>query len=516
MLAHKLRLKYFNMVDQRLSHKLLKSITPVDMGSSDTIVIFNQGHSKYKVKLYALLSIELSKMGILSFFLYRNDLLLPYYPDFSVNGFKFSSSLTTNKQRYVMPAHPNSSFFEWDIDIENERIESQGVNFFPLIRNTLRVIQKRYNVQFTDENNEPNYEGYVKTCDLILKYFLLLKEYSKKNKKKIRLVGHESNYMPNGIFKILCDRFSENRDIEFVDLRRGYISYFGRHHFRDSYITCANLTNTKKQFAFAVSKAEMENFCDKDIDAEVLSIPAARAIDKKVYHKPPARQKAVFAAIQKYRSEGKNIFCLFAHLFYDTPIDDSSASFAAMSEWILQTSEHFADKNDLLLVKPHPVEYVESEPNKRPQETLSSFLQNKINAENIILLEPHQFSISDLAPFLTCGLIWRSSVAMELTFLGVPCIIAGNPIYHAIPLNYSRNQSHYFQMIDSANELEVTQAQQNDVTKYLYLLKNKHILVNSISYHRKLNKPCWNAKALNDYLKKGDDNIKAIADKMII
>jgi hypothetical protein len=502
------------MVDQCLSHKLLKSITPVDMGSSDTIVIFNQGHSKYKVKLYALLSIELSKMGILSFFLYQNDLLLPYYPNFIVNDFQISNAVTTNKQRYVIPAYPNSSFFEWDIDIENERIELQGVNFFPLIRNTLRVIQKRYNVQFIDEDNEPNYEGYVKTCDLMLKYFLLLKEYSKKNNKKIRLVGHESNYMPNGIFKILCDRFSEDRDIEFVDLRRGYISYFGEHHFRDSYITCANLTNTKKQFAFAVSKADMENFCDKDV--EVLSNPAASALNKKVYNKPPAIQKDVIETMQKYRSEGKNIFCLFAHLFYDTPIDDKSSAFVEMCEWILQTFEHFSDKEDLLLVKPHPVEYVENEPNKRPQETLSSFLQGRIKAENIILLEPHQFSINDLAPFLTCGLIWRSSVAMELTFLEVPCIIAGNPIYHAIPLYYSQNKSHYFKMIDNANELEVTQEQQNDVTKYLYLLKNKHILVNCVSYHSKLNKPCWNAKALNDYLKKGDDNIKAIADKMII
>lgn len=184
MLARKLRLKYYKMVDQRLSHKLLKSIMPVDTGSSDTIVIFNQGHSKYKVKLYALLSIELSRMGILSFFLYRNDLLLPYYPDFVVDDFQLSNAVTTNKKRFVIPAYPNSFFFEWDIDIENERIESQGVNFFPLIRNTLRVIQKRYNVHFIDNNHKPIYEGYVKTCDLMLKYFLLLKEYAQKNKKK--------------------------------------------------------------------------------------------------------------------------------------------------------------------------------------------------------------------------------------------------------------------------------------------------------------------------------------------
>jgi hypothetical protein len=76
------------MNDQRLSNRLLQSIRPVDWESSDTIVIFNQGHSKYILKLYTLLSIELSKMGIFSVFLYRDDLLLPYYPDFIVNDNK--------------------------------------------------------------------------------------------------------------------------------------------------------------------------------------------------------------------------------------------------------------------------------------------------------------------------------------------------------------------------------------------------------------------------------------------
>ncbi len=515
MLAHKLRLKHYKRVDEHLSQKLLKSVQPVDMDNSDTIVIFNQGHSKYIFKLYALMSTELSKLGISSYFLYRDDLLLRHFPDASVNGFQISNAVTTNKQRLITPVHVNSSFFEWDIDIKNERIEIQGVNFFPIIRNTLRVLQKRYNVLFTDSNNQPIYEGYVKTCDFMLKYFLLLKEYSKKSNKKIKLVGHESNYMPNGIFKMLCDRFSEDRDIEFVDLQRGYISYFGEHHFRDSYITCASLTNTKKQVAYVVSKAEMDNFYEKDIDFIALSKPVANALNKKVYKTPPASQKVITETIQMYRNEGKNIFCLFAHLFYDTPIDDKSSAFQGMCDWILQTIEHFSNKKDLLLLKPHPVEYVKSEPNKRPNETLSSFLKDKINTKNIILLEPHQFSIKDLAPFLTCGLIWRSSVAMELTFLGVPSIIAGNPIYRAIPLNYSRSKLHYLQLIDNANELEATQAQQSDVTKYLYLLKKQNIFVNLISYHRKLNKPCWNAKALDDYLKKGNDNVKAIAEKII-
>ena len=99
MLAHKFFEQiYYKTIDQHLSRKLLKSIVPVDANSSDTIVIFNQGHSKYKVKLYSLLSLELSRMGIMSFFFYRNNLLLPYYPEFSVDDFPISSAVKTNKR----------------------------------------------------------------------------------------------------------------------------------------------------------------------------------------------------------------------------------------------------------------------------------------------------------------------------------------------------------------------------------------------------------------------------------
>jgi hypothetical protein len=221
MKARKFQKKYNELVDQHLSRRLMKRLAPVDIRSSDTIVIFNQNRSKYNSKLYALLSIELSRRGIISFFLYKHELLSPYYPSFKINEYQMSNAFTVTKNRNVIPPFNNSLFFEWDIKIKNERIEAQGVNFFPLIRNTLRKIQKRYNVRFLNEEGKPIYADLIKTCDLMLKYFLLLKEYSNKNKKKIRLVGYESSYIPNGIFKILCDRFSEERDIEFIDLRRG-------------------------------------------------------------------------------------------------------------------------------------------------------------------------------------------------------------------------------------------------------------------------------------------------------
>jgi len=87
--------------------------------------------------------------------------------------------------------------------------------------------------------------------------------------------------------------------------------------------------------------------------------------------------------ITDYRSNGKNIFVLFGHLFYDVGVDDSSFSFPDMSTWIRETILYFKDSEDLLLLKPHPVETL-----KETDETLYSFAKPLISSDNIRILNP--------------------------------------------------------------------------------------------------------------------------------
>ena len=144
-----------------------------------------------------------------------------------------------------------------------------------------------------------------------------------------------------------------------------------------------------------------------------------------------------------------------------------------MCEWIIETIKYFRGKEDLLLLKPHPAEFLTEQPKRTPNETLASFLRDTELPENILLLDIHQFSIKDLSPFISCGLIWRSSVAMELTFLEMPCIIAGNPIYRILDLSYAKNQEHYFNMIEQSHLTTVAEEQQLDIGTYLSMLDNK-------------------------------------------
>jgi hypothetical protein len=521
MLMHKI-VKIIKKINRRkdtnLTRLLLKNIKSADINASKHIFIFNQLESTYYLKLYALVSYELSKRGIASYFLYKDDLLSPYYPEFKINGYEISNAMTVEKRGLISSSHSSHSnlFFEWIIDIENEKIESRGINFFYIITSTLRKIQKRYNVFLEDQNNTPVYNDLIKSCDLLLKYFLLFKEYAIKNEKKIRLVGFETTYIPNGVWRILCDQLSTDRDVEYIELRRGYIYYFGNHHIRDSYITSENLTKTKLPVSFTVSRDAMSEFDDNAVQFAKLAKPISNALDKKIYDKAPESQQNIIKIIKTYQSQGKNVFCLFAHLFYDTPIEDSSTAFHSMCEWISETVNYFKDKEDLLLIKPHPAEFEKDQPQKTPNETLASFLSNTELPENILLLEQHQFTIKDLNTFISCGLIWRSSVGMELTFLGVPNIIAGTTIYNSLDLNYAKDKEHYFHMLTHAADIKVLQQQKKDVAKYLYLLERKHIKIESISYHQNYRKFYWNRKELLRHLKSGSENISSVVDASLL
>lgn len=103
---------------------------------------------------------------------------------------------------------------------------------------------------------------------------------------------------------------------------------------------------------------------------------------------------------------------------------------------------------------------------------------------------------------------------MELTFLGIPCIIAGKPIYRVLNLNYSESKEHYFNMIEQCHLIDVSDRHKEDVALYLYMLDNKHLEIEHIAYD-KVRKYHWKIKALKKYLKYGDEKIESLVENML-
>ena len=413
MFFRKPSLKSRKKNEKYITKSLLAHVKPVDISSSDYLFVFSQEKSSFPRRLFTLIARELSLMDIPSIFLYQNDTISSRFSSLSIDGYQISNSLNYGKAKGDIESNNlNGYYFDWKVDIENQTIEAYNTNFYPIILTTLRTVQKRYNVNYYNSNNEIVFEYLIKSCDLLLKYFLLLKDFSSKKSKKIRIVGFETNYIPNSVFQALCDKFSNDRDIEYIALSRGYIAYFGKHHFRESFITCNNLTKEKLSLGIGVNKDDLKAVDTEKIDFEALSKSSLKAVNKKVFSKDSNKKSDILSTINNYIAENRKVFVLFTHLFYDVPIDDSSPAFKDMCEWIKSTIDYFEKNGNLLLLKPHPVEIRPDEPKKIPNETLKSFLNNTELPKNIILLEPDDFSLPELVPYLSCGLIWRSSVAM--------------------------------------------------------------------------------------------------------
>ena len=492
--------------ENHLTRKILTRIAPTDRDKSDYIFLFNQVNSKFAEKLYLLMAYELAKKNIPSFFLYENAQIKKYLPGLVIDGVAIDHCLRIENKRYVKANFSNRNQHEWHIDIDKKIIETMGINFFNIIETTLQKIQKRYNVFYYSSDNKPLYSELVRTCDVLLSLYMRLKKYANENQKKIRLVGWEVNYIPNGVFRLLCDQISTSGDIEFIEFERGYMHYFGA-NVKDSYVSCSNLTKTKAPFVWMMNKEEFKAFQQSSVDTSEMDSVLDNLIKGKTNPNRSSEREQIIKTIESYQKDGKAIYVLFAHLFYDTPVDDQSDAFNGMCDWLDATIDRFNHSEHLLLLKPHPVEIRVANPKKMPNETLASYLRNKELKDNVILLPPDLFSVADLIDSMSCALIWRSSVALELTYHGIPCIIAGKPYYEILNIPLARSREEYFAMIETFKMLNIKEKQKDEIKQFLYMLKSRYNYIAPICYDHKNRKHHWDGSALKHFLVKGDDKI---------
>ena len=506
---------FVKAVENRLTVSLLSKMPPPNEKSKLVFVFSGRRKSNlsFHVKLFTLIGFELAKRGIPSYFIFQDNVLQTFFPQLTIDNLRIAGSVT-EKIPKVEYASKNTKLPQLKkyINLDEKKAIVNEINFFPIIECTLRTIKKRYNINFNDADIKLLASKMIQSCSIISIYFYALRNYAKENNKQIALCGWESNYIPNGAFKLLCDQMHTSNHIQYIDLNRSYIHYFGEHPIGSNNVCAANLTKKKIESRLVVTRKELDAIKVTEENRSQYSTSIEKAINKKSSNKINSKEKIeINKLINQYQINGKLVFVLFAHLFYDVRVNDSSPAFTGMSEWITETVRFFKQRDDLLLLKPHPREIIPDDPANEPDETLSSMVGPLCPSENIQILHPLLFSIQDLSSKMSCGLVWRSSVAMELTYLNVPCIIAGMPPYRAIRLCYSQNKEHYFNLTSNADSMVVTDYQVHDVIRYTYCLENqKSHNIKQIDLNGR-----WNRNHLHHYRRNGDDQLKKLTEKIL-
>ena len=111
---------------------------------------------------------------------------------------------------------------------------------------------------------------------------------------------------------------SDNRDIEYIDFARGYMHYFG-YHFRDSLFAAINCTYENATDRLVITQKEFNHFKQQPLPQSILS-PLEKALAKIKVKSESKQKRDILYEIDQYKSKGRAVFVLFAHVFYDVEI----------------------------------------------------------------------------------------------------------------------------------------------------------------------------------------------------
>jgi len=508
-------IRYRNSRNNILSY-LYNSFQGENNNVRNTEFIFiDVGNIFYRI-VYFIISLRLKKKGYPCYFLFKNkDFDVPY-EKLIFEGFILSDSLIQQSRHIDTKGEspPDKYLLDYKIDVDNRSITIGEINYFNIVETSLRNKYKKYNINYKSVEVLLDIDRMVKSCRLVTGYFMMIREYQKNKDCNIKFVSKEISYIPSSIFMVLCNCYSKDDSLVFFDLARGYSGYLFKVHFRTPMLSLGNLNKKGIDSRFDISESEFDKFklgCSKDLCEDILlsEIEILKSLHQNNQNK--------ILSLNDYNYDFT--FIMMSHLFYDTGYNDCSFAFANMIEWVLETVEFFKNNRHLkLIIKPHPheINYF-SEDSKKPNETISSLLEHIELSKNIQILDKDNLAISDLLSSIDCGLVWRSTAALELVLNNVPVIIAGTPFYKIIlKEQQADSREDYFLKLKEFNKSNIIQKTKEDVALFLHYLRcYKHYDLNIANYNVEMRRMDWNEEGIKKCIKGINPHFNMMVDRLI-
>jgi hypothetical protein len=172
--------------------------------------------------------------------------------------------------------------------------------------------------------------------------------------------------------------------------------------------------------------------------------------------------------------------CLFTNLNFDTAVIDKHTIFTSMEDWINEVIE-FWEKNVeevKLVIRIHPAELKLVTATK---EFMGDRISDKIKSDKIILFDSHEkVSSYELISKMEYGLVYSSTIGLEIAYRGLPCVVAGKPYYRKKGFVIAPDSKEkYFQIIEELNVKNFKAAINRDeiisLIYYLYFVRTKRL-----------------------------------------
>ncbi|WP_123538106.1 capsular polysaccharide export protein, LipB/KpsS family [Halosimplex salinum] len=160
---------------------------------------------------------------------------------------------------------------------------------------------------------------------------------------------------------------------------------------------------------------------------------------------------------------------MFTNLIWDASLTATGGAFHDPFEWISATIETIADHGDVqLVIKTHPVEAM-----KRTNERVSEWITDQYGSlpGNVVLLPPEtEVDTYRLIDQLDVGIVYNSTVGMEMPYFGDPVVVGGETHYRGAGFTYDpETKSEYEDTLSRLDELELTEEMRRTAKRYAYM-----------------------------------------------
>ena len=167
---------------------------------------------------------------------------------------------------------------------------------------------------------------------------------------------------------------------------------------------------------------------------------------------------------------------MFTNLIWDASLEPDHGAFSDVFEWIRSTIDFYIRNNNTSLVlKTHPAEAA-----RGTKENVEEWVQSKYGdlPRNITLLSSEtDVNTYEMFDELDAGVVFNSTVGLEMAFKGLPVVVGGDTHYRGIGATIDpETPEDYESVLARIDTIENTKELQENAIKYAhFLMVKKHI-----------------------------------------
>lgn len=276
---------------------------------------------------------------------------------------------------------------------------------------------------------------------------------------------------------------------EYIALERNIPFYNAYGLNKDTYSYAYNVSTIKAELSdawegyknYELTDQEYKFICNyvkgrKSGQAMTINTADPRAIIKDV------KADAIIGKIDKK----KKTTLLATNVSWDAAALGKEIQFESMQDWVMETVCFFEKHSEWqLIVRSHPAEKADIIPETKEQVVPMILQYYSNNLPNNIILIPADADISsyDLFDDISVGLVYTSTIGLEMVSAGIPVMTSGSSPYYNKGFTYDTNtKEEYFQILSYLMTYDVEKDKIEEyrmqALKFFYLYHFKYMIPN--------------------------------------